>query len=219
MPAMEALGLAGLVQHGRDIGEAAVHEHGFEKHGAEADLGQRIAEDRAVVRQERGKIGGPDTPPKPRKPGAAASSAIKPKAAGDKKHAAPAGQIADHTGAGRAEQVSGHDRKQQAAHRHLPFRTGILSPTSAKAIGTTPPAARPASTRPAASNVQTRRKGASQRRRGDDEQTEQHQPRLAEHIGERAEQRLHQRVRQREGGRQQRGGRRLDVQPDARSAG
>ena len=56
-PAMHDAGDRGArfaagVQQRRQMGKQAVHEHGFEKHRAEADLGQRIAEDRAVVRAD-----------------------------------------------------------------------------------------------------------------------------------------------------------------------
>ena len=40
------------------------------------------------------------------------------------------------------------------------------------------------------------RKPHTQRSAGDDEEAEQHQPCLAEHVGQRAEQRLHQRIGQ-----------------------
>ena len=51
-------------------------------------------------------------------------------------------------------------------------------------------------------------------KRGDaaDQHARRDQPRLAEHVGQRAQHRLNQRVGQGEGGRQQRGGRRRDVQ-------
>ena len=90
--------------------------------------------------------------------------------------------------------------------------TGTMSPTSAKEIGTTPPAASPATMR-AATGIEVRRETADERRRRDQEHAQQRQPGLAEHVGKRAEQRLHQCIRQRESGGEQRRGRRLDVQP------
>ena len=68
------------------------------------------------------------------------------------------------------------------------------------------PDAIPATTREANSTVKFGRDRAHERRQHQQHQTDAHQPRLAHHVGERAERRLDQRIGQGERGRKQRRG-------------
>ena len=187
---------------------------------AEADLRQRIAEDRAVVRDERRQIEAArrlrscrESQESPRR------SAIRPKAPVTKNTPRQPTRSPTTPAHGRAQQIAGHGREQQPADRDL-------------ALARPAPDRRPARTRsgtrrrrrarrrcawPSASRNSSPAAQASVATPTISMQTE-HQPRLAEHVGERAEHRLHQRIGQREGGRQQRGGRRLDVRGRRRSA-
>ena len=121
-PAIEALVTPSVVQHRRHVREHAEHENRFHKHGAEAVFRQRIAQHRAIVRQQRRKIeaaGGFAYAAETRD---RESERDQIDAAGYEKHAAPAEQVADHAGARGAQEIAAHGGKQQLADRDLALR-------------------------------------------------------------------------------------------------
>ena len=148
----------------------------------------------------------------PRKPGIAKASAIRSMRASGEKHPAPADQIADDAGARGAQEIAAHGCKQQLADRDLALRhrnavAGERERDREYAAGGH--AGEHAQTH---QRLEICRQPAGERGDAADEHAHRDQPRLAEHVGERAEHRLHQRIGQGEAGRQQRRGGRLDVQ-------
>ena len=224
MPAIEARRLAAFRAAARAMcGKTPYMNARFEEHRAEADFGQRIGEDRAVVRGRARQV----------EAGRGLAWRRGSRWHRDREHAmrrtSPMAkntprqptQIADDAGAGRAEQIAGHDREQEPADRDLPLARPARGRRRARRrSGPRRRRRGRRGSRAPTSSVEVR---ARSRRRASprvtSEQADQHQPRLAEHVGECAEHRLHQRIGQREGGRQQRRGRRLRRRGRTRSAG
>ena len=154
----------------------------------------------------------------PRKPGMATTSAIRSIAPVAKNTPRQPTKIADDAGARRAQQIAGHGREQQLADRDLALRHRHAVADDRQRDREHAAGGMPASTRKAISISKFVAKPQASVAMPSDEHADRDQPRLAEHVGERAEHRLHQRIRQREGGRQQRRRRRRDVQSLRRSA-
>src|SRR5215468_1212820 len=83
--------------------------------------------------------------------------------------------------------------------------TGTRSPVRAIATGNIPPAHQPRRDAHGQEQREAHRHSTDQRRQRDDQQAEIHQPGLAEEVAGDAQRGLHQRIRQGEGARQQRG--------------
>ena len=143
-PAIDARVSPAVVQQDRHVGKHAEQEERFDEHRAEAIFRQRIAEDGAIVRNECRQVEASWRFVQPRKPGIATASATRSIAAGHEEHAAPADEVADHAGAGGAQQIAASwPRTAAGRSRPAAARTGTRSPTTASAIGNTPPAAMP----------------------------------------------------------------------------
>ena len=132
----------------------------FDEHRAEANLGQRVREDVAVVRAEIGKVERPEAPTRlrPRKP-TAPRPGDQPDDPPRHEDRPPAEQDRRRRPASRsAEQVADHrGREQPRLIATCRCANGMRSPMSASAIGKMPPDASPARTRETNQQFEVRR--------------------------------------------------------------
>ena len=142
----------------------------------------------------------------------AATAIVNPKYAEHREYAAPAHDIRDHAGNGRAEQIAGQADGEQAAdgdlsllHRHEVADERHRHRKHAARH-------QPGGDAHGDQDMKAGRHRADERGQPDDEQAHIHQPRLAEEIGKGAEHRLHQRIGKRIGGREQRRAVQIDQQ-------
>ena len=113
-----------------------------------------------------------------------------------------------------AEQIAAHAGEQDAAERHLALadRCEIGGERHGR-----PERSARHDARDHAQDEQHREAGrrrAGKGRQGQQKEADSHHPRLAAHVGDRAEHRLQHRIGQRKGGGEQRGGRGLDPETD-----
>ena len=186
-------------------------EDAFEEHRAEAELRARVGKDASVVRLDGRQI---EHGPRLRHRETAqdverGDGDDQAKGADHGKDAAPAEQVADDAGDGGAQHVAGQADRQQPADHDLALMD--RHQVADQRHRDRKDAARDQPGRDAHGEHQREagRERADQRRDRYDQQAHVHEPGLAEEIGDGAEHRLGQRIRQGERGRQQRRG--LDV--------
>ena len=199
--------LAGRAEQHGDIREQPEDEHAFEEHGREADFRPRIGEDDPITRRDGRKV----EPCRPLAAGGAESdNRADGREQGEQAHtdedAAPADDVADHSRQGGAEEIADHRRREQPSDGHLPLRD--RHPVADHGHGDREDAAGDDAGQDAGGehDGEGGRHGTNQAGGRQDHEAAGHEARLADHVGDRSEDRLGQGVGQREGRRQQGGG-------------
>jgi hypothetical protein len=113
--ALHAIG----AQQSCHVGKDTEQEYGFNEDRAETVFRHRIAEDRAIVRNQSRQVETAGLLPNASKPGDCDGERDEIDGAGKKEHCAPSKDITDHACPRRSEQVAAHRRKQQPTNRDL----------------------------------------------------------------------------------------------------
>src|SRR5262252_5960364 len=99
------------VRKSRHVGKHTKQKHSFNEDRAETILRHRIAEDRAIIRNQGRQVETPGLLAHISKSGNGNGECDEINCAGEKEHRAPSKDFTDHTCARRPEQVAAHRRK------------------------------------------------------------------------------------------------------------
>ena len=200
---MAARGSPAFLQHG-DVGEQAEHRHTLQEHRKEAEFRARVGKHGEIAGRDgseaeglAGDIRGRAQIEDGVEEGNAAAQADA------DEYRAPAGRIGDHTCEGGAQQIAGDDDGKPAAQCHLPLVDGHEIADDGHADGKHAAACHAADDARDEHHRVGGGDGADERRQHDDDDARHHRAHLADGVGQRAEHRLNQSERKREGRREQ----------------
>ncbi len=183
----------------------------FEEHGYEADFGPWVGKDAAEIGHHRRTI---EWRRRRRRNAAEGEERHdghdQSERAENCEHAAPAEHVSDHARDRGADEVAGKGYGKQPADRHLALIDRDKIAGESHRHGKYPACHHPRRDPHGQEQREAHRHGTDQRRQRDDQQAEIHQPGLAEEVAGDAQRGLHQRIREGEGARQQRGRVHLD---------